>query len=133
MSCCGGSKEQAQKAREALQKVMNLKMDGDLHMEWTGLGRGDVSYRSPNGTGRVYNVGALDPFRFFACDPRDVQWMQSLGARIVPKPSVPTVIPTPGEFMTAQRVEATGVTQASEASAFIPSGADVDFEELPSA
>lgn len=129
MSCCGGSKDQAQRAREALNKVMNVSSTGDVHMEWTGQNAGSIMYRSPNVQGRVYNVGAIDPYRFFACDPRDVEWMQSLGARIVPKPSIPMVLPTAGEFTTAQKVEGP-VTIGSEVSVVVPQGSDEDFEEL---
>jgi hypothetical protein len=130
MSCCGGSKEQAQKAREALNKVMNVSSQGDVHMEWTGQNAGSIMYRSPNVQGRAYNVGAIDPYRFFAVDPRDVEWMQSLGARIVPKPSIPMVIPNAGEFTTAQKVDGPTVTIGSEVSVVVPQGTDEDFEEL---
>lgn len=131
MACCGAGKTEQEKAREALRNSINPQLSGDVMMEWMGRNGGSIRYNSPNNTGRAYDVASTMPHRFFACDPKDVYWMTTLGAREQPKPSVPTRIPNTSEFVTAMRVAPNErMTSANENTVVVPPSTDDEFKEL---
>lgn len=134
MSCCGSGKTEQERAREALRNSINPTVQGDMMMEWLGKNSGSIRYNSPNGTGRAYDVASTQPHRFFACHPRDVEWMKSLGAREQPKPSVPLVIPNASQFVTPMtNVEAgaaKAIRNANENTVVVPPSSDDEFKEL---
>lgn len=133
MACCGSGKSEAERAREALLRTTNPNIAGDVPMEWMGRNSGPITYRSSNGTGRAYAVGNLPPHRFFACDPRDVAWMTSLGAREQPKPSTPLIIPNAIQFVTPMASGGTGASataSGNENTVVVPPTSDEEFKEL---
>ena len=131
MACCGAGKTEQEKAREALRNSINPQVQGDVMMEWMGRNGGSIRYNSPNNTGRAYDVASTMPHKFFACHPKDVYWMETLGARQQPSPSVPTRIPSASEYVTTMRVAPNErLTSANENAVVVPPMQDDEFKEL---
>ncbi len=131
MACCGAGQNEQERARQALRNSINPQVAGDVPMEWLGRNGGSVRYNSPNNTGRAYDVSMNLPHRFFSCDPRDVEWMKTLGAREQPKPSVPIVIPSTSEFVAVMRVPPNErMTSANENTVVVPPLTDDEFKEI---
>lgn len=131
MACCGGSADAKELARQALLRVSNPQVTGDTSMEYMGLAMGSVTYVSQM-TGRKYLLGALDPYRYFTCDARDVAWLQGMNCRIVPTPSTETVLPTMRDLAVAEPVSASGNSVVRENVAFTVATVE-DVEEIDSA
>lgn len=111
MACCGGSQDAKELARQALLNTSNPNIAGDTPMEYMGLAQGSVTYNSPNGTQRKYLLGALDPYRYFTADSRDVAWLEGMNCRIMPRPSVAMVLPTMMDLAVSEVMSPSGAVR----------------------